>query len=52
VDWNVSGASPRTLTSADYDMLMHSGMLFARKFDEAVDADVIRRISDAVSSQM
>jgi len=51
VDWNVSGASPRTLTGADYDMLMQSGMLFARKFDEAVDADVIRRISEAISSR-
>jgi len=51
VDWNVSGASPRTLTSADYDMLMQSGMLFARKFDEVVDADVIRRISETVSSR-
>ena len=49
VDWSGGGASPRTLTGADYDMLMQSGMLFARKFDEAVDADVIRRISDSIS---
>jgi hypothetical protein len=51
VDWSGGGASPRMLTSVDYDMLMESGMLFARKFDEAVDADVIRRISEAVSSK-
>ena len=51
VDWSGGGASPRMLTSADYDMLMESGMLFARKFDDAVDADVIRRISEAVSSK-
>ena len=48
VDWSGGGASPRVLTSADFDMLMQSGMLFARKFDDAVDADVIRRISDCV----
>lgn len=51
VDWSGGGASPRTLTSADFDMLMQSGMLFARKFDDSVDADVIRRISDSVSGQ-
>jgi hypothetical protein len=32
-------------------MLMQSGMLFARKFDEAVDADIIQRISETVSSR-
>ncbi|MBA4347420.1 MAG: hypothetical protein C0413_01005 [Clostridiales bacterium] len=48
VDWNVNGASPRTLTSADYDMLKQSGMLFARKFDEAADASVIQRIAETI----
>lgn len=48
VDWSGGGASPRVLTSADYDMLMQSGMLFARKFDDSLDASVIKRISDSV----
>jgi len=48
VDWSGGGASPRTLTSADYDTLMASGMLFARKFDETADAAVIRRISEDI----
>lgn len=48
VDWSAGGRSPRTLTSADYDMLMDSGLLFARKFDETVDDDVIKRIAEAV----
>ena len=52
VDWSDNGASPRTLTSADYDLLMQSGMLFARKFDERVDADIIRRISENVSKRV
>ena len=48
VDWSGGGASPRTLTSADYDALMESGMLFARKFDENRDADVIQKISETI----
>jgi len=48
VDWNVDGASPRTLTNADYDTLMQSGMLFARKFDETVDAQIIHRITGTI----
>ncbi|MEN6636954.1 MAG: beta-1,6-N-acetylglucosaminyltransferase [Clostridiaceae bacterium] len=50
VDWSGGGSSPRTLKSADYDMLMESGMLFARKFDDSVDADVIEKISKRVQS--
>ena len=48
VDWSGGGASPRVLTGADYDMLLQSGMLFARKFDDAVDSNVIERISERV----
>jgi len=51
VDWTGGGASPRTLTSADYEMLLNSGMLFARKFDDQADADVIRRISEYIRTQ-
>ena len=51
VDWTGGGASPRTLTSADYEMLLNSGMLFARKFDDQVDADLIRRISEHIRAQ-
>ena len=48
VDWNVDGASPRTLTNADYATLMQSGMLFARKFDESVDEQIIHRITGTI----
>ena len=48
VDWSGGGASPRTLTSADYEMLMASGMLFARKFDADKDAGIIQRISETI----
>jgi hypothetical protein len=48
VDWTGGGASPRTLTSADYETLMASGMLFARKFDADKDAAIIQRISETI----
>ena len=48
VDWSGGGASPRTLTSADFDLLMESGMLFARKFDVDKDAQIIERISETI----
>lgn len=51
VDWTGGGASPRTLTSADYDMLIESGMLFARKFDEALDSSVIVKISKSIQTK-
>ena len=50
VDWSGGGVSPRILTSADYDALMQSDMLFARKFDDVVDADIIRRIENKIRS--
>ncbi len=48
VDWSGGGRSPRVLTSADYPALKESGMLFARKFDEAVDGEIIRIIAHDV----
>ena len=48
VDWSAGGRSPRVMTNADYDALKRSGMLFARKFDESVDGEIIRRIAEDV----
>ncbi len=36
--------SPVALKSADYDKIVQSGMLFARKFDENIDLDVVERL--------
>ena len=36
-------ANPRTLTRDDYDMLIHCGCMFARKFNDA-NIDLIDRI--------
>lgn len=47
LEWR-GGASPATLTMADMDKLVASDALFARKFDAAVDPDVL----DALDAQI
>ena len=42
-------ASPKTLTMVDYDNIMSSGCLFARKFDVNVDVNVINKLISFVS---
>lgn len=46
IDWSRSadGCSPYTFTAEDYDMMMHSGKLWARKVSEDVDGSIIERI--------
>lgn len=51
VDWSDGGRSPKVLVSEDYDALISSGALFARKFDQAVDGAVIDRIAQFVRSR-
>ncbi|MFP5362543.1 MAG: beta-1,6-N-acetylglucosaminyltransferase [Thermoleophilia bacterium] len=41
VDWSQNLPSPRTLTTADLEAMLGSRDLFARKFDPAVDAQVL-----------
>lgn len=47
IEWD-KGVSPRVLTSKDYDNLINSPCLFARKFDENVDLSVIELIAKEV----
>jgi hypothetical protein len=44
IAWDGDSDNPRILTMADLDALMASSSLFARKFDPAVDAEVLDRI--------
>lgn len=48
VDWSDHGASPKTLTSSDYDELREAAesgeKYFARKFDRSVDENIINRL--------
>ena len=44
VDWSTGKASPKLLTTGDFDTMVSSGKLFARKCDLQVDAEVIQRL--------
>lgn len=45
IDWQRgSNGNPYTYRAEDYDMLVGSGCLFARKFSQDVDKDVILRL--------
>ena len=49
IDWDRgTSSSPYVFRSEDYDRILQSGMLFARKFDERVDSEIIRRIAQSV----
>lgn len=52
IDWDRgNGSSPYVFRSEDYSEIMESGMLFARKFDEQIDAKIIDRIANHVLSK-
>ncbi|MDD7023304.1 MAG: beta-1,6-N-acetylglucosaminyltransferase [Oscillospiraceae bacterium] len=48
IDWN--RGTPYTFRSEDFRELMTSPCMFARKFDEQVDAGIIDRIAEVVSA--
>jgi hypothetical protein len=51
IDWRGKGDSPKVLTSDDFDALMGSDKLFARKFDPSVDRAVLDRIDRALDDR-
>lgn len=50
IDWN--RGNPYVWKSEDYDFLINSGSLFARKFDMNVDEEVILRIANHVTGRV
>ncbi|MBE9585140.1 glycosyl transferase [Mucilaginibacter sp. JRF] len=44
IDWSKGGAHPKTLTVNDFDKIMQSDALFARKFSTSVDIDIIDKL--------
>jgi hypothetical protein len=44
IDWENGPEYPRTLRIKDYEKIMNSDDLFARKFDETVDNEIINKI--------
>jgi len=52
IDWNrPEGGGPHIFRQADFECIMGSEMLFARKFDENVDRAIIGRIFEAVAAR-
>jgi hypothetical protein len=41
IDWSHGGAHPKTLGTEDYDRILESGKLFARKFDVRYDTTIL-----------
>jgi len=50
VDFSEHKPSPRTLTVDDFDSIMSSHCLFARKFDERVDSEIINKITNTINA--
>jgi len=50
VDWSTDGSEtpPRTLRIKDFDKIVTSGKLFARKFDENVDKEILDKIDNDI----
>lgn len=48
VDFSAHLPSPKTLTMEDYDQIMKSGCLFARKFDINKDKQVVEKILENI----
>jgi hypothetical protein len=44
IDWETGPEYPRVFTKEDFDRIMGSGALFARKFDERTDNEIINMI--------
>lgn len=51
VDWSAGGNHPHVFTIDDYDRLIASEKLFARKFDERTDYEVVNKLFDHIMSQ-
>ena len=48
IDWSQHLSSPKNLTIEDFDSLVNSDCLFARKFDINVDLTIIKKIIDKI----
>jgi hypothetical protein len=48
IDWSAGGASPKTFTIADAPVLLETDKLFARKFNEATDVEILNTIDAAI----
>lgn len=50
IDWE--RGTPYIFREGDYEMLINSGMLWARKFDKSVDSEIVRKIVGRAGGRM
>ena len=50
-DWSGGGSSPKTLTTKDYDNLIKSDRLYARKFSVDIDEDILEKLKENFCSE-
>ena len=48
IDWTEGGSNPKILKLEDFDSLLHSDKLLARKFDVQVDPKILTRIDEVI----
>lgn len=51
VDWSSEGNHPKILDEYDYEKILNSGKLFARKFDEVKSKDLINKLMRKINSK-
>ncbi len=50
IDWNAGEAHPKTLLTNDYEKIIQSDMLFARKFDIDTDSFILDKIDKHITN--
>lgn len=48
IDWSARKASPKIFTLEDFDRLVNSGKLFARKFDSNIDNKILNALENHI----
>ncbi|WP_279155160.1 hypothetical protein [Thomasclavelia cocleata] len=51
IDWRGQNKHPKTFTINDYDELINSNYLMARKFDENIDDKIIKMLYDSLKNK-
>lgn len=52
IDWSEGESNPKVLSKVDFNLLLSSNKLFARKFDTNLDEQVLDMLDDYANSQM
>lgn len=50
IDWSEGNANPKILGLEDFDPILSSNMLFARKFDEHHDREILDKLDQSTGA--